>query len=118
RARFPAHVPGPFVRQLHRLPHERDLCHDVLVTLLRRAQLRGEVIFQRRVRAGMGRVAAEEVAEQERELLVEGASPANVDVCAPVPGTLPEVALGQLGTGTMKVCASLERRAKGVKWLK
>jgi hypothetical protein len=41
-----------------------------------------------------------------------------MDVGAPVSGPFSEVALGQLGTGTMDVTPSFERPAKGVEWLK
>jgi hypothetical protein len=58
---------------------------------------RGEVALDRGVFGRGLAVGAQEVAEQQGELLGEAARPADVDVGPRMPGRFPEVPLGALG---------------------
>ncbi len=85
----------PPVGGAHGVPDERLLGLRVAAAIDR--EMGSEVVFQRRVPSGVFGVHPMKVAEQQRELLREGARPADMDVGSPSAGLLPEVALRALG---------------------
>jgi hypothetical protein len=78
----------------------------------------GELALQRGVLPCLLGVGSEEVPEEERELLGEGAGSADVDVSATVAGTFSEVALGAFGVaGPVEEPGLLDRDLEGIERL-
>jgi hypothetical protein len=104
-------VLSPVVGPLDDVPHDLGLSAGVGPAIVRVA--RSEAPFDCLVSGGSFAVDAQEVAEQQRELLREAASFADVDVGPRLSWWFPEVALRPLGVvGTVGEAGLLERVAE------